>query len=57
MPEYRVKWEIDIEADDHTEAALQALKIQRDNRSTATIFTVTDQSNGSIEEVDLGHTH
>jgi hypothetical protein len=44
---YRVKWEIDIEADSLRQAAVKALEIQRDPNSTATVFEV----NG--EKIDL----
>ena len=44
---YRVKWEIDIEADSPRQAAIEALKIQRDPNSLATVFEV----NG--ERIDL----
>ena len=37
---YRVKWEIDIEADSPFAAAREALRIQRDTESTATVFIV-----------------
>jgi hypothetical protein len=47
---YRVKWEIDIEADSTRQAALKALKIQRDRNSIATVFEV----NG--EMIDLSET-
>lgn len=42
MPEYRVRWEIDIDADNPTEAAARALIVQRDNdpANTATMFEV-----------------
>ena len=40
MTMYRVTWEIDIEAKSAKEAAKQALFIQRDPESTATIFDV-----------------
>jgi hypothetical protein len=38
--EYRVKWEIDIYAKSPKAAAKKALKIQRDPKSTATVFDV-----------------
>lgn len=38
---YRVAWEIDVEASSIEEAAQQAISIQRDPDSTATVFTVT----------------
>ena len=43
MTEYRVTWEIDIEADTPLEAAEEALTIQRDPESTATFFKVWEQ--------------
>lgn len=52
MAEYRVEWAVDIEADTPEEAARQALAIQRDPESTATFFTVTDDS-GAQKAVDL----
>ena len=44
---YRVRWEIDIEADSPRQAAVKALEIQRDRNSMATVFEV----NG--ERIDL----
>jgi hypothetical protein len=41
MPTYRVKWTIDIDADSAKEAAVRALRIQRDTDSTATVFDVS----------------
>jgi len=38
MADYRVTWEIDIEADSPREAAEQALKIQRRPGSSAVVF-------------------
>ncbi len=52
MPNYRVVWEIDVEADDPHDAAHQALQIMRDPDSTATVFAVTDD-NGNCVDVDL----
>jgi hypothetical protein len=40
MPTYYVKWEIDIDAENHEEAAREALAIQRDPGSIATVFDV-----------------
>lgn len=37
---YRVTWEIDIEAGSPQQAAKQALAIQRDPQSTATMFKI-----------------
>lgn len=44
MGEYRVKWEIDIEASDPREAAELALAIQRNPESTALVFRVGGES-------------
>jgi hypothetical protein len=40
---YLVKWEIDIDADSPLEAAKEALRIQRDPESIATVFKVNDR--------------
>ncbi|WP_454887935.1 hypothetical protein [Sphingomonas oryzagri] len=42
MPEFRVRWEIDIEADNPKEAPARALIVQRDNdpANSATVFDV-----------------
>jgi len=42
MTDYRVVWEIDVEASTPEEAAREALKIQRDPESEAVFFTVKD---------------
>lgn len=42
MPEYRVKWEIDIEADSPREAAEKALAIHRNPDSIATVFDIKE---------------
>jgi len=54
MPKYLVIWVIDIEADNPTEAAKQALEIHRDSESIATVFNVVDQVNNESFEIDLG---
>jgi len=51
MRTMRVTWEIDIEADTPEEAAERALEIQRNQYSTATVFTVIDK--GKKHEIDL----
>ena len=38
--QYLVKWEIDLDADSAFDAANEALKIQRDSGSDATVFSV-----------------
>lgn len=50
--EYLVTWTIDLTADSPREAARQALTIQRDPKSWATVFTVTDWR-GIEVEVDI----
>ena len=52
MPEYRVVWEIDIEADSPRKAAEQARSIMLDPFSSALFFDVK-KPNGSTVEVDL----
>jgi len=52
MMNYRVSWEMDIEADSPREAAERALEIQRRPDSIATVFSVRDEAGESIE-VDL----
>jgi hypothetical protein len=42
MMEYRVTWEIDVDAESPEEAARIAQEIQRDSDSWATVFTVED---------------
>ena len=49
---YRVVWEIDIDADSFEEAACKALDIQRDPKSIATCFVITDET-GNRRDVDL----
>ena len=43
MPTYCVRWIIDIEVDTPEVAAQEALRIQRDPDSIATVFEVQDQ--------------
>lgn len=47
---YKVVWEIDIDAKSPMEAAKEALRIQRDRDSIATVFVVNGQ------EIDLSTT-
>jgi hypothetical protein len=55
MPEYRVTWEIELDADSPREAAAKALAIQRDPDSVATVFDVIDET-GNRERIDLDKT-
>ena len=44
MPEYRVEWSVEVEADDRQEAARLALAIQQSaNRSMSGVFNVWGQ--------------
>lgn len=53
MPEYRVSWAINIIAANAQEAAAEALRIQRDPESTATVFLVKDKATGVTKSIDL----
>ena len=51
--EYKVIWEIEIEADNEKEAAIKARQIQQDPESTATIFKVKPyESNEDFKSID-----
>ena len=52
MIHYLLKWEIDIYASSPASAAGKALIIQRDPRSTATIFEVKNLDTGYRETID-----
>ena len=52
MAFYHVSWEIELDAECPEEAARQALSIQRDCGSLATVFTVTSEG-GECERVDI----
>jgi len=52
MPDYLVTWTIDIKADTAEAAAREALAIQRDPNSTATVFDTIDDA-GETRRVDL----
>ena len=53
MPDYRVVWTIDIEADSALKAAQEALGVQRDKDSIATAFKVIEKRSCEEWEVDL----
>ena len=50
--QYRVVWEIDLDAESVEDAARQALEIQRDPESIATCFIVIDE-NGNYRKIDI----
>ena len=52
MQTYNVTWEIEIIATSPEEAAKEALKIQRDPTSIATVFEVWGE-NGENHKIDL----
>jgi len=52
MGEYLVRWEIEIEAETPQDAAAQALDIQRDPDSIATVFDVSG-ADGETTRVDV----
>ena len=52
MAEYVVRWKIELEADSPQDAAAQALDIQRDPDSIATVFDVVDPG-GASKTVDV----
>lgn len=52
MPNFKVTWEIDIDADTATEAAEEALSIQR-RESTATVFVCKNMETGEESTIDL----
>ncbi|MFH2076397.1 MAG: hypothetical protein ABIJ57_13810 [Pseudomonadota bacterium] len=53
MQTYRVKWEIDVEAETPQKAAEEAKGAQLDPESIATIFNVTDRETGETVEIEL----
>lgn len=52
MPQFKLEWTIDIDADTPREAAEKALEIQRRAGSSAVVFNVIDE-NGEQGRVDL----
>jgi hypothetical protein len=54
MNAYRISWFIDVEAEDPLAAAREALAMQRDPESIATIFTVQDCGGSVCVDADTG---
>jgi hypothetical protein len=48
MANYRVKWEIDLDADSPEEAALQAREYQKDSEGIFEVRTWVEQEDGVI---------
>ena len=54
MKDYTVEWIIEVQAENAEDAARQALAIQRDRKSMATVFDVIEaDGSGEAERVDL----
>lgn len=53
MAQYKVYWEMDIEADSPREAAESALRVHRKEDSEAVFFTVEQLSTGESVDIDL----
>ena len=52
---YLVTWEIELDADDPRQAAADALRIQRDGESIATVFDVIEFGGDGVPMVvDIG---
>ena len=54
MKHYKIAWFIDVEATSPLAAAREALVIQRDPESVATIFTVQDADGSICVDADTG---
>lgn len=50
LHEYHVIWEIDVDATSYRQAAKEALEVQRDPDSTATVFDVYRIDTGGEED-------
>lgn len=53
MPDYRVSWSIDIEAESPLEAAKQAFEYMQDHDTTATVFEVYSHADNAKKEVKV----
>ena len=53
MPEYKVKWEIDIDADNHEKAARLALTWIKSPTSQCHVFNVKREDQRNYVEIDL----
>jgi hypothetical protein len=53
MKNFKIKWEIDLDATDPTVAALEALATQRDLSSEAIFFEVENTETKEVTKVDL----
>lgn len=53
MPEFKVTWDIEVNADNPEEAAEEALEIMRDIHSEALAFEVVEQGSDEYHYIDL----
>lgn len=53
MKDYRIEWTIDLCAENEEDAARQALEIQRNPNSIATVFIVTGPDLVQYKRIDL----
>lgn len=53
MATYRIKWEIEVNADSPEQAASEALNIQKDPNSEALFFEVTHLATGEETQIDV----
>jgi hypothetical protein len=53
MAQYRVTWDIELDADSPEDAARKALEIQRDPNSIATVFDVAGEDSVFIRRIDM----
>ncbi len=53
MPDYRVKWEIELSAESVASATLEALETMRDPGSHATYFEVFNAAGQRLGSVDM----
>lgn len=52
MKHFTVCWMLDVQAENHEEAAHAALAIQRNPAAIATYFQVRDNVSGAVKDVD-----
>jgi hypothetical protein len=50
---YRVTWIIDIDGEDHKDAAVNAFNAMQDLDSTATYFSVKERRKKTVKKVDV----
>lgn len=53
MAEFRVVWEIDVEAEDPLSAIHEARKLRDNPDTTATIYSVTNNTTGEHKDIDF----